>query len=591
MIQSEQVRSLRTEFRENKQHKLAKPSSLVASSEDKTVLFNIAGMQPLVPYLSWKPHKNGKRLYNIQRCLRTNDIDEVWDNTHCTFFEMMWNWSLGDYFKQESLTWSVEFLTEKLGLNFDKLWFTIFGGLTWGATSTGNKSGNLLFDEKAKQILLDMWVDEKNIQLVPMFEWKKCDNFWWPAGKIWPCGPSCEIYYDKGDAFGENDKDFVWNESRYVEIWNNVFMQFYKDDKWDLSLLDHKNIDTGMGFERLMTFLQWKDSVYDTDLFETIIKKVAEQAKIEKIDNSNKHLRIVVEHLRSVVFLLGDGVIPSNEWRWYVARRLLRRMRFHLRKLNENISDNLSKNITDLVESVILKYWDIYSHLKNNQSNIVAVLVKEIEQFEKTLKRGEEMVMKKVKEKEIKESLDCIWKKPIKSCSVLKSKDNKQSEYSKMLKNTTCPQPLRKKSLFLGEFVFKLYDTYGFPIDLTRDLAKENWFEIDENWFDKCMKEAKAKSKQWASKKFTKNIDRASHLEWVNPTEFIGYNDLESDDFKIVKDINIEWQRILIFDKTPFYAESWGQIGDKGVFIDDDWVEVSIVDVKKYDWVFLHFVG
>ncbi len=543
MISSEQVRDLRDEFWQSKNHKLLKPSSLVSSSEDKTVLFNIAWMQQLVPYLSWKPHPLWKRLYNIQRCIRTNDIDEVWDNTHCTFFEMMWNWSLWDYFKKESLTWSVEFLTQKLWLEFDKLGFTIFGGLIekdWKVSSI------LPFDQEAKNVLLDLWVKEENIQLVPMYSWKKCDNFRGPAWKIWPCWPSCEIYYDKWDDFWPNDKDFVNNDSRYVEIWNNVFMQYYKDKDWNISLLENKNIDTWMWLERLMTFLQNKKSVYETDLFEPLINTVNHLLS-QQISIENKNLRIVVEHLRSVVFLLADWVIPSNEWRGYVARRLLRRMWFHFKKLSKNRTDIVF--VKDLVFSVVDKYWKYYPHLKAKQQEIIQILQKEISNFEKTLKKWEDLIFKEIQK-----------------------------------------QKNAGSDIFEWKIAFKLYDTYWFPFDLTRDLVLESWLKINEYEFNEELSKAKIRSKQKSSQMFNKNIDWALYLEWIEPTEFVGYEQLELSDFQILKEFEVNWQKILIFDKTPFYAESWWQIGDKWIFIDKSWKKYKIIDVKKYEWVFLHFV-
>jgi len=552
MLTSEQIRKLWDEFWISKNHKEVKPCSLIPNSQDKTVLFNTAGMQQLVPYLSGKIHPDGKRLHNIQRCIRTEDIEEIWDNTHCTFFEMMWNWSLGDYFKKEALTWSFEFLTTKLDIPLDRLWATIFGWYKdWDL--------EIPLDLEAKEILLWIGIPENRIQQVPMTKGKKCDNFRWPAGAIWPCWPCCEIYYDKWDEFGIQDYNFIDNK-RYVEIWNNVFMDMYKDEKWEYSFLSQKNVDTGMWFERLITTMQSKKSLYETDLFEPILKTIEDVIGVRyyffdkswKQENI-KSFRIIAEHIRTVCFAIWDGVIPSNEGRWYVVRRLIRRAWYHFGKLiNQNLDLKFSEiqKIKIIVESIIQKYWEFYNFLNTEKANILNFLEKEISQFDETLKNG-----KKLLEQEIE-----------------KIKKNWSDELS-------------------SQIWFFLYDTHGLPIDIISEFCEENGISFDAEDFQKKMSEAKEKTKKWSAKMFDKKIDWANFLNWIPQTKFLGYENTEISDFKILKDFQIENQRIIILDQTPFYAESGWQIWDSWEIIMENGEVIKIDDVKKYEWVFLHFVS
>lgn len=541
---SSDVRRLRTQFWESKQHIYAHPASLVASSDDPTALFTVAGMQPLVPYLSGQPHPSGKRLYNIQRCIRTNDIEEIGDNTHHTMFEMMGNRSLGDYFKKDSLTRTIEFLTDIVGIPLQKLGGTVF----WGYDDPTNP---IPFDHEAKNILIGLGIPEHAITSVPMIKGKKCDNFWGPAGTIWPCGPCCEIYYDKGDAFGPQDYDYT-NNPRYVEIWNNVFMDSYKNADGTLTPLAHKNIDTGMGFERLITILQNAKSAYETDLFAGIIQTIETLTHTVYYPDADtptkKSLRIIAEHARSCAFLAMDGVSPSNEWRGYIMRRLLRRMRFHLLLVAKNQNLDSSHCATELVSAVTTIYHHHYPHLLETQTATISMRSKERLQFSKTITK---------------------WR------AVLDHWITKNTDHD----------------LLPWDFVFQLHDTYGLPPDISDDILHTMGKRIDREWFDAAKQRAREASKQGADKKFGKRVDRAAICANIPKTRFVGYSDYEITNATILKQTILDDGRmIIITDITPLYAESGGQCSDHGKIITDDGQEYTVYDVIKYDGVWIHIV-
>ena len=557
-LTSNKVRQLRDTFWKERAHHESKASSLIPASEDKTVIFNIAGMQPLVPYLTGKVHPQGTKLFNIQRCIRTNDIEDIGDERHCTFFEMMGNWSLGDYFKKESLQRSIEFLVDELGLEKDKLGCTIF----WGLFDTdGNKI--IPYDKDAENVLLANGIPHERIKAIPMTMGKKCDNRWWPAGPIGPCWPSAEFHYDRGEQWGNNDWNMGEND-RFMEVWNNVFMEYYKDKNGEFSPLSQKNIDTGMGLERLMMILNDADTVFETDLFIPIInyieeisgtdyavfhKKTIELSQTEEANT--RSYRIVCDHIRSVSFLIMDGVIPSNESRGYVCRRLIRRLYYHLSKLYNNIEelDNekvLHKKISGLTSVIVNHYRDAYPELVREEKNITNTLTKEIANFQKTIKK---------------------WRKLL-------------EEYMNESAN----------KVLIGAHVFKLYDTFGFPLELTEEIAEEQGYNVDKDGFETHMKEARQLAKQASQKKFRKDVDWASYLEGVSPTKFIGWDHVADEDMKVIKDFDVDGQRVIIFDSTPFYAEGGGQTGDTGTLIDKNGQEFTVTTVKKYDWIYLHFV-
>lgn len=545
-MKSELVRQLWSQFWESPEqwHKLVSPSSLVPDSQDKTVIFNTAGMQQLVPYLTGKSHSLGKRIYNIQRCVRTNDIDDIGDERHLSMFEMMGNWSLWDYFKKESLTWSIRFLTEVIGIDISRIGATIFVGKNW-----------IPKDLEAKNILLTLGIPEERIKELDE------DNFWGPAGTIGPCGPCSEIYVDRWDDYGPNDRN-LWVNDRFIEVWNNVFMEYYKDEKGVYTKLSQQNVDTGMGFERLMMIIQWKETIFETDIFEGIIKTIEEffgnvYPPYNTLENNfsseqktlTRSFRIITDHVRSSVFLMADGVIPSNEGRGYVLRRLIRRMYYHMIKINKNSYlswDAVAQCIELLVGNIALKYSTAYSHIDYNKTHITYGLITEIWQFQEALKRWEKVLEEIVKTQQTK--------------------------------------------IISGTNAFLLYDTYGFPIELTQEVAINFWFTVDLNWFSQELEIAKDKSRKSSSQMFKKSLDWAKYLEWIPQTKFLWYIDVTLVKFSLLKEIDLEWAKVLVFDSTPFYAESGGQTSDKGSIELDDGRIFEVVDVQKYAWVFLHFV-
>lgn len=429
-ISSKELRNLYLNFFKEKNHEII-PSSSIVPENDPTVLFTTAGMHPLVPYLLGETHPNGKRLTDVQKCIRTSDIEEVGDSSHLTFFEMLGNWSLGDYFKKESISYSYEFLTEVLKIPRDKLYFTVFEG-----------------DEIAPRDLesYEAWksvgVDEDHI-----FFLGKEDNFWILGSGIGPCGPDTEIFYDTGKEKCSKDCNPSCDCGKYLEIWNNVFMEFYKDEQGNLTKLKHHNVDTGMGLERIICVLNGYDSVYDSDLFINLKLKLEEISNLKYIDNI-RSFRIIMDHIRTSTFILGDyhKITPSNVGAGYVLRRLIRIMIRHLKKLNVN-----EFVLNELANVVINDYKDIYKELEDNKDFIFSELEKEYNKFTNTLKDGEKLFYKMIKH------LD--------------------------------------GNTISGKDAFKLFDTFGFPIEMTKELADENNLVVDTDGFYEKFREHQEKSK------------------------------------------------------------------------------------------------
>ena len=436
-ISSKELRNLYLNFFKEKNHEII-PSSSIVPENDPTVLFTTAGMHPLVPYLLGETHPNGKRLTDVQKCIRTSDIEEVGDSSHLTFFEMLGNWSLGDYFKKESISYSYEFLTEVLKIPRDKLYFTVFEG-----------------DEIAPRDLesYEAWksvgVDEDHI-----FFLGKEDNFWILGSGIGPCGPDTEIFYDTGKEKCSKDCNPSCDCGKYLEIWNNVFMEFYKDEQGNLTKLKHHNVDTGMGLERIICVLNGYDSVYDSDLFINLKLKLEEISNLKYIDNI-RSFRIIMDHIRTSTFILGDyhKITPSNVGAGYVLRRLIRIMIRHLKKLNVN-----EFVLNELANVVINDYKDIYKELEDNKDFIFSELEKEYNKFTKTLKDGEKLFYKMIRH------LD--------------------------------------GNTISGKDAFKLFDTFGFPIEMTKELAGENNLIVDTDGFYEKFKEHQEKSKTISSGSF-----------------------------------------------------------------------------------------
>ena len=410
------------------------PSAPLIPENDPSVLFTTAGMQPLVPYLLGEKHPQGTRLTDYQKCVRTNDIDEVGDNRHLTYFEMLGNWSLGDYFKDESIQMSFDFLTKELGIPVEKLSVTCFAG-----------DEDCPKDEASANAWKRAGIPEERI-----YFYGKDDN-WWIAGEEGPCGPDTEMFYDTGKpACGPNCEPCC-DCGKYVEIWNNVFMEYFKDNN-GYSKLKQRNVDTGLGLERMAMLLQGKETPFDTELFAPVMDKLKEIQKVDIIESR----RIVAEHLRSSMMIIADGGRPSNLDRGYVLRRLIRRMIRHMNKLQIDLNE-----LSTLIDINVDNLKEMYPDLEKNREVIKNVIIEEKNKFVKTLSHGErefEKEIAKLKEKSI----------------------------------DTIP----------GTVVFRLYDTYGFPPEVTKELAEENEFKVDLKEFEKLFKEHQEKSRQGAEHKF-----------------------------------------------------------------------------------------
>ncbi len=428
------IRNKYLKFFENHGHKVI-PSAPLIPENDPSVLFTTAGMQPLVPYLLGEKHPEGTRLTDFQKCVRTVDIDEVGDNRHLTYFEMLGNWSLGDYFKEESIKMSFDFLTKELQIPVEKLSVTVFAG-----------DKDAPRDEESAKIWKEVGMPEDHI-----YYFGKDDN-WWIAGEEGPCGPDTEMFYDTGKAPCSKECNPSCGCGKYVEIWNNVFMEYYKSKDGVYSKLKKKNVDTGLGLERMNMLLQGKETPYDTEIFLPIMEKLEKLAKYEEIASR----RIVAEHLRSSMMIISDGGRPSNVDRGYVLRRLIRRMTRHLNKLGIDL-----RELSGLIDLNIETLKEMYPDLEKNKDTIKQVLIEEKDKFMKTLAHGE---------KEFEKAITKI-----------------KSE---------------GKNIIDGQTVFKLYDTYGFPPEVTMDLAKEQGFHIDMETFQKLYKEHQEKSRMGSEQKF-----------------------------------------------------------------------------------------
>ena len=421
------------------------PSASLIPENDPSVLFTTAGMQPLVPYLLGEPHPAGTRLTDYQKCVRTNDIDEVGDNRHLTYFEMLGNWSLGDYFKEESIKMSFDFLTKELGIPVEKLSVTVFKG-----------------DEDCpKDEVAALCWKKAGILDGHIYYYGKDDN-WWIAGETGPCGPDTEMFYDTGKPACSPDCQPSCDCGKYVEIWNNVFMEYFKDEKGYSKLKQH-NVDTGLGLERMTMLLQGKETPFDTEIFKPIMDKLVELEKVDIIESR----RIIAEHLRSSMMIISDGGRPSNLDRGYVLRRLIRRMIRHLNKLQINLEE-----LGILIELNVENLKEMYPDLEKNKDLIKTVIIEEKDKFVKTLANGEKEFNKEV--------------------AKLKAQG---------------------KDMIDGKMVFRLYDTYGFPPEVTKELAEESEMKISMEEFDKLFKEHQEKSRAGATQKFKGGLASTGVIE------------------------------------------------------------------------------
>ena len=520
-----ELRKMFLEFFESKDHLKMNSFSLVPHNDNSLLLIN-SGMAPLKPYFTGQEIPPRKRVTTCQKCIRTGDIENIGKTArHGTFFEMLGNFSFGDYFKTEAIHWSWEFLTEVVGLDADRLYPSIYEN-----------------DEEAFEI----WNKEMGIAAERIFRFGKADNFWEHGAG--PCGPCSEIYYDRGEKYGCGSPECTvgCECDRYMEIWNNVFTQFDNDGKGNYEELSQKNIDTGMGLERLASVVQDVDSIFDVDTIFALRNKVCEFANTEyKIDaQKDVSIRIITDHIRSATFMISDGIMPSNEGRGYVLRRLIRRAARHGRILG--INDIF---LAKLSETVIEGSKDGYPELDEKKAMIFKVLTEEENKFNKTIDQG---------------------------LAIL-------AEMEVEMNNAGT------KTLS-GENAFKLYDTYGFPLDLTKEILEEKGMDVDEDGFKVAMDEQKKKARD--ARKTTNYMGAdVTVYESIDPSitsAFVGYDKLVADskisvittETELTEAITDGMVGTIIVDETPFYATMGGQEGDKGIIISNDG-EFAVEDTIK----------
>jgi alanyl-tRNA synthetase len=506
-VNSDEIRSAFLKFFEEKGHKVIPSSSLIPAG-DPTLLLTNAGMVQIKPYFLGEAVPPSKRLASCQKCFRTTDIETVGDATHLTFFEMLGNFSVGEYFKKEAIAWAWEFFTQRMKLSPEKLWATIF-----------------LDDDESFKYWREMGVPEEKI-----LRFGEKDNFWGPAGSSGPCGPCSEIHYDFGVDKGCGKADCKPNCEcgRFKEIWNLVFTQYNQDESGKRTPLPKPNIDTGMGFERIVMVMAGKDTVYDNDLFAPLLNKVSELTgkKYGINPDDDNAMRVVADHGRALAFLIADGVIPDNEGRGYVLRRLLRRAALFGRRLG------LDKPfLSEIAGAAITKMSHIYPELKQRQDFITRVIELEETRFEETLNKGLEVLNDIMSENET----------------------DKAGEID-------------------GSDAFRLYDTYGFPIELTREIAAEHGLSVDIASFEREMEEQRERARARGEFKLVeitpKGLEALYSREGIKSTDFVGYNTTKHKSVilspeKAILDANTQ----IVLDKTPFYAEMGGQVGDTGEII------------------------
>jgi alanyl-tRNA synthetase len=508
-VDSNEIRSAFLKFFEEKKHTVLASSSLVPHN-DPTLLLTNAGMVQIKPYYLGLETPPNPRLASCQKCFRTTDIESVGDTKHLTFFEMLGNFSVGDYFKKEAIEWAWELVTGRLRIPGDRIWITVYTD-----------------DDEA----FNIWNKQIGIPEKRIMRFGEKDNFWGPAGSSGPCGPCSELHYDFGEKYGcgKPDCNPGCGCSRFVEIWNLVFTQFNQDENKVRTPLPRPNIDTGMGLERLTALLQGKNTVYETDIFAPLLESLASQTgkkygQNEDIDNA---MRVVVEHSRAVAFLLADGVIPANDGRGYVLRRLIRRAALFGKRLG---MDRLF--LRDTCDASIENMHCVYPELSQNRDIILKTAEQEESRFHDTLNTGLELL------------------------------DNLISSASSQVRNKIA-----------GTDVFKLYDTYGFPVELTREIASRSGLSVDMDGFEQEMEKQKERAR--ASHKFdiAKGFDKIEIKTDIEATEFVGYHHLKLSS-KVVE-ILVEnksaatasegQEASLILNATPFYGEMGGQVGDTGI--------------------------
>ncbi|HVO75990.1 MAG TPA: alanine--tRNA ligase [Ignavibacteriaceae bacterium] len=527
MFSSREIRNQFLDFFEKRNHKII-PSAPVIPFDDPTLLFTNAGMNQFKDVFLGKGTREYKRFANTQKVIRVsgkhNDLEEVGHDTyHHTFFEMLGNWSFGDYYKPEAIQWAWELLTEVWKLPKERLWATVY--------NSDNES-------------FELWKSKTDINPEHILKFGEKDNFW-EMGETGPCGPCSEIHINTGPNF--NNPSYVnAGKPECIEIWNLVFIQYDRDEDGNLSDLPQKHVDTGMGFERICAVLQNKSSNYDTDIFTPLIEKISEISGKKYQDEKEKiPMRVIADHIRTLTFAIADGAAPGNEGRGYVLRRILRRAARYGRKLNLK-----EPFLFKLVDVLVSTMGDIFPEIDTKKEHVKKIIKAEEESFNATLDRGIELFDQVIKEMESS-----------------------------------------KKKNIPGVVVFKLYDTYGFPVDLTNIMAQEKGFTIDEAGFNKSMEAQKQKAREAAREKLASvNIGginlKSFELSEDENSEFTGYNELRSES-RIIGHKKENDNELIILDKTPFYVEAGGQIDDHGKILTDR-DQLDVIDVMKIDDKIVH---
>ena len=520
-----ELRKAFLDFYVSKEHYKAKSAPLIPEAGDKSLLIINSGMAPLKKYFSGQEIPPAKRMTTCQKCIRTGDIENVGKTSrHGTFFEMLGNFSFGDYFKRESLTWGMEFIRDVLKMPLDRLWATVY-----------------LDDDEAFNIWRELGMPEDRIVRLG-----KEDNFW-EIG-LGPCGPDSEIFYDRGEDFGCGKPDCRpgCDCDRYVEFWNHVFTQFSKEEDGSYSDLAHPNIDTGMGLERIACIMQGVDSIFDIDTIRYILDGVLDVSgkdyEKEGTETTDVSIRIITDHLRSMVFMIGDGILPSNEGRGYVLRRLIRRAARHGRLIG--IKDAFLSTLSDRVITVS---GEAYPELVEKQELIKRIISIEEDKFAQTLDQG----------------IDII------------------GEYIKDMKSNN-------ETVLKGELAFKLYDTYGFPVEVTEEILAEEGFTLDLEGFNANMNLQRETARKGRKTDDEEGWKGASNLD-IPQTEFIGYQTLVSDSKVLAVETDGE-KTVIYLDESPFYAESGGQVYDTGIMSTDS-ARAMVISVTKQGGRFAHLLS
>ncbi len=532
------LNEIRKEFLDffNEKEHLVAPSFSLVPKNDKSLLLINAGMAPLKPYFTGAQEPPRRRMVTCQKCVRTGDIENVGKTArHATFFEMLGNFSFGDYFKKEAIEWAWEFMTERMGISEDKLWVSVY-----------------FEDDEAYEI----WNKHIGINTERIVRLGKEDNFW--ELEVGPCGPSSEIYVDRGEKYGcgsENCKPGC-DCDRYVEVWNLVFSQFDKDEKGNYNSVPHPNIDTGMGLERIAAVMQEAGSIFDTDVIRSLRQKVEEISKTIYGQNEKKDMsiRVITDHIRAATFLVSDGILPSNEGRGYVLRRLIRRAARHGKLLG--IENDF---LNSLAETVVELWKEAYPDLTDRLPQVQKIIRVEEDKFQETIDQGINIL----------------------------------NEYVESMRTSN-------EKVLNGGLAFKLYDTYGFPLDLTREILEEHGMAVDETEFNSEMEKQRERARKAREEGDNQAWSKDSQLS-INSeidTEFVGYTETTFnsriiavlEDENAAEALNSNKKGIILLDKTPFYPEGGGQVGDTGMLKGNGFV-ARVTDTKKNgSGQILHFV-